>query len=85
MNSSDHTFFYPLQHIFREKVLDLRPKSVCAVEKTMNVHWTCMSTKDVHALIISINGKDMNEEYMCIAQFEKKMKTTTIFFLKNFL
>ena len=27
--------------------------------------------KDVHALIISINGKDMNEEYGCIAQFEK--------------
>ena len=23
---------------FREKVLDLRPKSVCAVEKTMYVH-----------------------------------------------
>ena len=36
--------------IFREKVLHLRPKSVCAVEMTMYVHWTCMNVniKDVH-------------------------------------
>ena len=27
--------------IFREKFLDLRPKSVCAVEMTMYVHLTC--------------------------------------------
>ena len=25
---------------FRQKVLDLKPKSVCAVEMTMYVHWT---------------------------------------------
>ena len=39
------------QLIFREKVLYLRPKSVCAVEVTMNVDWTCMNLnrKDVHA------------------------------------
>ena len=38
--------------VFREKILDLRPKSVCAVEMTMYVlHWTCvnMNRKDVHA------------------------------------
>ena len=38
--------------IFREKVLDLRPKSVSAVKMTMYVlHWTCVSInrKDVHA------------------------------------
>ena len=29
--------------IFRENVLDLRPKSFCAVEMTMYVHWTCVS------------------------------------------
>ena len=30
--------------IFREKVLDLRPKSVCADEMTMYVlHWTCVN------------------------------------------
>ena len=34
-----------------EKVLDLRPKSVCAVEMTMYVHWTC----------IDINIKNMCE------------------------
>ena len=33
-----------------KKVLDLRSKSVCAVEMTMYVHWTCINvnTKDVH-------------------------------------
>ena len=37
--------------IFREKVLDLRPKLVCAVEMTMYVHWTCINRtrKDDHA------------------------------------
>ena len=47
--------------IFREKVIDLRPKLVCAVEMTMYVHWTCIDTnrKDVHASMISFNGKDM--------------------------
>ena len=37
--------------IFREKVLDLRHTSVCAVEMTMYVHWTCMNVnrKDVNA------------------------------------
>ena len=28
---------------FREKVQDLRPKSVCAVEMTMYDHWTCIN------------------------------------------
>ena len=51
--------------IFREEVLDLRPKPVCAVKMTMYVHWTCInvSRKDVHALMISINGKDMYLEF----------------------
>ena len=31
--------------IFRENILDLMPKSVCAVEMTMHVHWTCINTK----------------------------------------
>ena len=39
--------------IFREKILDLRPKSVCAVEMTMYVDRTCINVhvnkKDVHA------------------------------------
>ena len=37
--------------IFGEKFLDLRLKSVCAVEMTMYVHWTCINVnrKDVHA------------------------------------
>ena len=53
VNSSDHiNNVYPLRHlsdfrkcinilIFREKVLDLRPKLFCAVEMTMYVNWTC--------------------------------------------
>ena len=47
---------------FRENVLDLEPKSVCTVEMTMFVHWTCINInrKDVHACMISINGKEMN-------------------------
>ena len=66
MNSSDHIhlntiFAYGDTHmisenvgnllIFREKVLGLRPKSVCAVEMAMYVHWTCMNRnrKDDHA------------------------------------
>ena len=37
--------------IFREKLLDVRPKSICAIEMTMYVHWRCMNInrKDVHA------------------------------------
>ena len=37
--------------VFREKVLNLRPKSVCAVEITIYVDWTCINVnrKDVHA------------------------------------
>ena len=37
--------------IFGEKVLDLGPKSVCTVQMTMYVHWTCINInrKDVHA------------------------------------
>ena len=37
--------------IFRQKVLDLRPESVCAVEMTVYVHWTCVNInrKEVHA------------------------------------
>ena len=36
---------------FKSKVLDIRSKSVCAVEMTMYVHWTCINInrKDVHA------------------------------------
>ena len=31
-------------------MLDLRPKSVCAVGMTMYVHWTCIrNRKDDHA------------------------------------
>ena len=42
--------------IFREKVLRLRPKSVCAVEMTMYVHWACINVnrKDVHTSMIFI-------------------------------
>ena len=60
--------------LFLEKVLDLRPKSVCAVGMTMYVHWTCVNInrKDVHACMISINGKEMNEEYGGIGQFCKQ-------------
>ena len=43
--------------MLREKVLDVRPKSVCAVEMTMYVHWTYINVnrKDVHASMISFN------------------------------
>ena len=43
--------------IFREKFLHLRPKSVCAVEMTMYIDWTCINInrKDVHASMISFN------------------------------
>ena len=52
---------------------------------TMYVHWTCINInrKDVHASMISINGKEMNKEYGCIAQFWKQNETSTIFFLKK--
>ena len=38
-------------NLYIKKCLDLRPKSLCAVEVTMNVDWTCMNgnRKDVHA------------------------------------
>ena len=47
--------------IFRETVLDIRPKSVCADEMTMYVHWTCINInrKYVHAWMISFYGNDM--------------------------
>ena len=37
--------------IFRGKVLDLKPKSVCAVEMTIYVYSICINVnrKDVHA------------------------------------
>ena len=43
--------------IFREKVLHLRPKSICAAEMTMYVIWTCINVnrKDVHTSMISFN------------------------------
>ena len=46
--------------MFREKFLDIRPKSVCAVEMKMYVHLTCINVnrKDVHASMISFNCKD---------------------------
>ena len=34
--------------------------------------------------MISINGKDMNEEYGCIAQFKKKLNRNYVFSLKTF-
>ena len=36
--------------MFRENVLDIRPKSVCVVQMTMYVHWTCINInrKDIH-------------------------------------
>ena len=33
--------------------------------------------------MISINGKEINEEYGCIAQFWKQNETTTMVFLKK--
>ena len=56
--------------------------SGCAVEMTIYVHWTCINInrKDVHTLMISINGKNMNEEYGCMVL---KNITVTMIFLKE--
>ena len=71
--------------IVREKVLDVRPKSVCTVEMTMYVHSTCLNVnrKDVHAWMISFNGKD-NYVLRLWASFDK-MKHQLCFLLKNLL
>ena len=55
-----------LIYYFKEKVLDLGPKSVCAVEMTTYVHWTCtdINRKNVHAPLTSIIGKEMSKEYI---------------------
>ena len=70
--------------IFREKVLDHRPKSVCAVEMTMYVLWTCINVnrKDVHAWMISFNGKICIKNLGVWHSFEK-MKLQLCFFLKK--
>ena len=49
--------FRKYRTLFRDKVIHLRPKSVCAVEMTMCVHWTCIKVnrKDVHTSMISFN------------------------------
>ena len=67
--------------IFREKILDLRPKSVCAVKMTF-VHWTCINVnrKDVHASMISFNGKDYVLRIWVYSSVEKN-ETATMFFL----
>ena len=54
VNSSDHinTIFKHCQLInFIRKILDLRPKSVCAVQMIMYVDWTCINVNrnDVYA------------------------------------
>ena len=69
--------------MLREKVLDLRPKSVCAVEMTMYLHWTCINVnrKDVHASMISFNGKYI-KNMGAYHGFEKN-ETATMFFLKK--
>ena len=36
--------------IFREKVLDLRPKSACAVEMTMSVQSSCIKIEKMFML-----------------------------------
>ena len=48
--------------IFRNKVLDIKPKSVCAVQMTMYFHWTCINInrKDVHACV---TGLDRSYQY----------------------
>ena len=57
--------------IFREKVLDLRPKSVCAVEMTMYVQWTCII--EIEKIIMlddfSSNKYVFKNINGCVAQF----------------
>ena len=69
--------------IFREKVIDLRPKSVCAIEMTMYIHWTCINVnrKDVHAWMIPFNGKDIKN--MGVQHSFEKNETATMYFLKK--
>ena len=60
-------------------------KSVCVVEMTIFVHWTCLNVnrKDVHASMISFNGKICNKN-MCVKHTFEKMKLQLCFFLKTF-
>ena len=69
--------------IFREKVLDLSPKSVCAVEMTMYLTGHInINRKDVHARMISINGKYFKNITVYITVL-KRMKPQLCFFLKK--
>ena len=67
-------------------MLNLRPKSVCAVEMTMYVHWTCINRnrKDDHASMISVNGKYVLRIWV-YSTVLNKMKPQLCFFLKNLL
>ena len=44
---------------FREKVLDLRPKSVCAVEMTMYVYCTYIIIL-YYIILLNMNRKDVH-------------------------
>ena len=71
---------------FREKLLDLKPKSIFAVEMTMYVHWTCLNInrKDDHACMISVyNGKLCIKSMGVWVHSFEKMKPQVCFFLKN--
>ena len=59
------------QNVGNLLVLVNSSKSVCVVKMIMCAHWSCVNInrKDFHALIILINGNEMNEKYGCIAQF----------------
>ena len=65
-------------------LLFYRIKLVCAVEMTMYFHWTCINVnrKDVHASMISFNGKYINN--MGAYHGLKRMKPQLCFF-KNSL
>ena len=55
------------------------PKSVCAVEMTMYVHWTCINVnrKDVHASVEL-------RRWVHTCSSVEKMKTQLCFSLKTF-
>ena len=72
--------------IFREKDIDIRPKSVCADEMTIYVHCTCINInrKDVRAWMISFNRKICIKNMGVYHSFEKN-ETATMCFLENLL
>ena len=49
--------FRKYRQLIKKFYIYLRPKSGCAVEMTMYVHWTCINVnrKDVHTSMISFN------------------------------